>query len=37
MQFMLYSNAVFNAAGQEEAIWRLRSLVLLEDALLSLP
>lgn len=33
---MLYSNAVFDAAGQEEVVRRLRSLVLLEDALLNL-
>lgn len=35
MQYILYSNAVFNAAGQEESVWRLCSLVLVEDALLN--
>lgn len=37
IRWSLYSNAVLDAAGQQEAIWRLRSLVLLEDVLLDLP
>lgn len=32
-----YSNAVLDAAGQQEEIWRLHSLILLEDVLLDLP
>lgn len=37
IRWSLYSNAVLDAAGQQEEIWRLHSLVLLEDVLLDLP
>lgn len=37
IRWSLYSNAVLDAAGQQEEIRRFRSLILLEDVLLDLP